>query len=860
MQLFERRAEWIWRRRGLSKLPFSGEAPPYEEETNRYVYFRKAFQLESPVIRATIYASADGRYQLFINGQLVGRGPARCSPAFQTVDPYPSPWSGHTSDLTPYLRPGRNVVAALVHSYGRPTAWYELPQWEQARAFGCGGFFLQGDVVTTAGTVRLDTDSSWRYLLAEAWQRDTPGCSLGFVEVYDARRAPQGWMEADFDDSTWDMAEVLRVPARNFAGDVVPFPMLVPRDIPPLFEEVRFPQAVLSCGEVINAPETATVSEQLAREAIGELNRCRVKDIEALLADEGEAEIATADGRSVSVVIDFGEIVSGRVRFDLDGPAGARVDFTYGERLEPDGRVRMNVGIPGFDDTPQAHRYVLRDGPQTWEQFEWAGFRYLQFTCRDCSRPLRVRSVSVNSTTYPVTERGRFACSDELLNRLWQVGANTLRLCMHDAYEDCPSREQRQWVGDAYVQMLVNFAAFGDSRLAARLLRQVAQSQQPDGLTMMAAPGDFAASSFLNIPDFCLYWVLELGRYVEYTGDTAIVGELYPSLLKAIAWFERHLDEEHLLADVPHWVFIDWAELDKRGQVTALNAQFVVALRTAARLIELADVASQAVVGHYRRLADRIAASINGLLWDEARGVYVDARHHGVQSRRVSQQANAMVIAFDVAPPERWQRILLYILDDERLVLTRTGDADTTEVPFDEEQNVVMAQPFCMHHLHRALSKAGLYSELLDNIRRRWGAMVQDGETTFRETWQLHDITSKCHAWAATPTFDLSSEVLGVTPGTPGFGRVRIAPQPADLAWAEGCFPTPHGDVRVTWQRADGRFELSVEVPEGTEAEVMLPESHDGSWQRVELDGQVAARGALLLGSGVHRVSAYYCP
>jgi len=844
MRRFNRRAEWIWRYRGLGESSFLDATPPYAEEANRYVYFRKVFEIEGQVSEAAVHISADGRYQLFVNGQLVGRGPARCNPAWQYVDP---------CDLTPYLRSGRNVVAALVHSYGRPTSWYELPLWEPARAFGCGGFFLQGDVITAAGAVRLDTDDSWRYLVSEAWQRDAPVGSLGFVEIYDARRAPVGWTEIGFDDSGWEAAEVLRVPGRNFTADIVPFPVLVPRDIPSLFEEIRFPQAVLSYGEVVNAPEAPEIATQLAQETIGKLEHCQVKGIEALLNDDGAAEIVTTEDRSVSIVIDFGGIVTGYVRLDIDGPAGVVVDFTYGERLEADGRVHMAEGIPGFDVRP-AHRYVLREGLQVWERFEWSGFRYLQATFRNCVRPLRVRSIGVNFTCYPVEDRGQFACSDDLLNRIWQAGANTLRLCMHDAYEDCPSREQRQWIGDAYVEAMVNYAAFGDSHLMAKLLRQVAQSQRADGMTMMSTPGDFSAASFTNIPDYCLYWIMGLGRYVEYVGDTTIVGELYPSVVKAVGWFERYLNEEDLLTNVPHWIFIDWAELDKSGQVTALNAQLVAALRVVAELARIVGIPRDAE--QYEALADRVATAINEYLWDEERGVYVDARRDGLQSHRISQQANAAVIAFDVAPRERWSRIFSTILDEERLVLTRSGNRETRLVSFDEERNVVLAQPFYSHHLHRALSKAGLHGAMLDNIRRRWGRMVEGGESTFWETWQLEAITSKCHAWAATPTYDLSTEVLGVAPITPGFRRFRVAPQPVDLEWARGIFPSPHGDIAVAWQWVEDHFELSVEVPEGTEAEVVLPEREGKCWQEVMVDGRPIPMGDLTLGPGTYQIIA----
>lgn len=814
----QRRAEWVWRQRGVHPIPFGVSGFAAADEQNRYVYFRRTFTLKHPAQVAQALVSADGHYQLYVNGHLVGRGPARCHPAQQQADPY---------DLLPYLQAGQNVIAALSHSYGKLTAWYELPQWEHALAFGCGGFFLQGEIETQGGeTVLLDTDNTWLHLESSAWERAVPSGSLGFIERYDIRQEPVGWNTLDYDDSDWQPAEILRVPGRQFAGDIVPFPLMTQRDIPAMREGLANPAAIPSLGEVQNAPPAEHIAVLFDAEPLLPLTHCSVSasgqnvNIPLVRGNSGAdfpgLTITTTPGYGVSFVIDFGRIVTGRIRFDVSAPDGAVLDYTHSERLHPDGRVHIHQGIPTFD-VPQAHRVTLRDGRQTWEAFEWAGFRYVQITARGCEKPLTLHTVQINHSGYPVEARGQFACSDDLLNRVWAVGANTVRLCMHDAYVDCPSREQRQWMGDGYVQMQVNFAAFGDTQLAARLLRQIAGSQMPDGLLMMCTPGDFSRYQFLNIPDFTLYWIMTLWRYVEYSGDIDLARELFSTLVHAVSWFERYLNEESLLTDVPYWVFVDWAELDKKGQVTALNAHFVAALDAAARLARLIQEKEQAA--HYETLAAWTSESINRHLWDEARGVYVDARG----SQRLSQQANAAVIAFEVAPPERWPRILDAILDEKRLVLTRTGEEIPVTPPFDESRNIAVAQPFYAHHLHRALGKAGRLDALLDHIRERWGALVEAGDDTFRETWQITELTSLCHGWSSTPTFDLSTEVLGITPLALGFRRFRVAPHPAGLTWAKGTFPTIHGDIAVAWRLEDGRFSLSLTVPEGTEAEVELP-------------------------------------
>ncbi len=840
MAEFERRADWVWRQRELGSLPFGTSTPRTAEEANRYVYFRKTFELGELPTQAPVFASADGRYQLYVNGRLVGRGPARCSPAWQSMDRY---------ELRPYLHPGRNVVAALVHSYGRNTAWYELPSWEHARAFGCGGFFLQGDVLRADGDVTvLDTDTSWRYLESSAWEREAPSGSLGFLEIYDARRAPAGWIEVEFNDSSWNTAQVLRVPGFNGSSDVVPFPVMVPRKIPQLVEEDGYPRRIVVVGEVTTA-EGSEIASLFAQEILEEPATCRALNLEALISREGTCRVQTTRPRSLSVVLDFGETVVGRIFLKLLASEGSIVDFTYGERLEKDGRVHLHRGIPGFDVRP-AHRLVLREGEQTFESFELAGFRYLQLTIRQAASPLEIKSVKVKKSVYPVKPQGSFDCSDPLLTLLWQTGRNTVHLCMQDGYIDCPSREQRQWL-DGYLHALVNYVAFGDALLIANLLRQIGQSQRPDGITMMAAPGDFAASSFTNIPEFCLYWILAIGEYIKHVGDPTLVTELYPSVVKAVGWFERFVNHEKLLTSLPHWLFVDWAELDKRGQVTAINAQFVAALRVAASLARLAGCSGDA--RRFGRLSREVRAAINLHLWDGKRGVYVDARNRGVKSRRVSQQSNAAAIAFEVAPQKRWPRILATILDEKRLVLTRTGASDPNPPGlFDEESKVALAQPFYSHFLHRALSKAGFHQALLDNIRLRWGQMVAGGETTFWETWQLNPITSKCHGWSSTPTYDLSTEVLGITPSAPGFAEIQVAPRPVDLSWAKGVYPTPHGNVEIDWYRRDDRLEVSLTTPQ--RARFVLPEG----WERLEVDGVLVGDGSAVLEPGSYQIAAQH--
>jgi hypothetical protein len=394
---------------------------------------------------------------------------------------------------------------------------------------------------------------------------------------------------------------------------------------------------------------------------------------------------------------------------------------------------------------------------------------------------------------------------------------------MHDGFEDCPSREQRQWIGDAYVETLVNYACFGDTKLTAKLIRQVAQSQMRDGMTQMATPSDISSRWAPYIVDYCLSWIMITGEYILHIGDEAILADVFPSIANAVGWFERHIGRDGLLVDPPGWIFIDWAEVDKRGSSGALNALLVMALRHAVMMAE--SYGARRLASRWRTLADSIGEVLNARLWDEQRGVYVDALVAGERSRRVSQHTNAALIAAGVPPRERWDAMLDYVMDPARLKVTSTQMfAEPEQVAIDAEHEVVLAQPFFMHFVHRALAAAGRFDQIIANIRERWSPMLDEGGTdTLWEHWHGRD--SRCHAWSATPTYDLSREVLGVYPVTPGFARFRVQPQTAGLAWARGVYPSAKGDIPVEWTRGSNSFKIDVDVPDCSEAEVVLPVS-----------------------------------
>ncbi|MCX7028437.1 MAG: hypothetical protein NT061_13350 [Spirochaetes bacterium] len=350
------------------------------------------------------------------------------------------------------------------------------------------------------------------------------------------------------------------------------------------------------------------------------------------------------------------------------------------------------------------------------------------------------------------------------------------------------------------MQGLLSHVTCSDPRLARKAIVQAAQTQGPEGMVAMASTSDIGAEWRTYIPDYALYWILSIGDYFDYSGDRTIFDDTFPAVAKALGWFMPWLDVSGLLADVPGWVFVDWSEkLDKKGEVLALNALFAAALRAGARVAE--GVGAMPFAERWRTLASSVAAAAAARLWDEKRGVYADCRSEAGLSPVVSQQANVVAIAFGVAPRDRWDRVFGYMLDEGRVKLTKAWRWDE-ERAFDPEKDVVLA-------------RAGRVDDLLSNIRKGWEPMLADGGGTFWESWQLTEATSRCHAFSATPVYDLSTYVLGLRPTAPGFASFEVHPWFGNLAWAEGSMPTPAGPISLAWRRESGAIALELIVPEG---------------------------------------------
>ncbi|MFH0963830.1 MAG: alpha-L-rhamnosidase N-terminal domain-containing protein [Planctomycetota bacterium] len=744
---------WIWH-------------PAHRRTSNCFVYFRRAFWLSrlDEVKRAELHASANAIYRLYVNGVEIGSGPSPSTPDVAYYDTY---------NVAKHLRRGKNVIAALVYAYGPE------PRGVLHQRGGAGRFTFALEIARGGrDPLVIGSDSSVRCLLAPQYRRKTASISwhLGeYKEVVDLRKAPQGWEKPDFDDSRWRRASVLSSASsdRRVA--------LTPREIPFMASRVVLPRNAYAIGyghtydcsrdpfwEIVGAESLASgfASSGLGGNLpiVGPFPKCIVRPI--------------ATGGDPTLVLDFGRLVNGRLLVDLIGPAGARVRVGYGESL----------------NVTYVDSYVTRRGVNEIRPFGRRHARYLFLTFSDFKRPIEVSRVAFEFLAYPVRRVGSFRSSDPLLDRVYELCADTAELCMHDHFEDCPWREQSLYAGDVHVEGLASAALFGDTRLARKCLRNFAATQRRDGAIAPIGPRWDGRNVLL---DYVAHYVLALRNYCLISGDLALGRKLFSSAVRAVEYYLAHRNKRGLIEFAltkSNVLFIDWFGGERPAENPVLHALVAGACDAVADLAGWLGRAADARA--FRREAARVREAVNRWFLDRRRGLYRDSRK-GAGPRSFSTRANAILALYSAPSASVARKIRAFIRSEGVQGLPKT--------------------PYFNFFVGAALGSLGAVDDMLWLVRSYWGEMVDRGAVACWEAFdpvsppgRLPDkMWSLCHAWSAGPGYLLPTYVLGVTPVEPGWRTVSFRPHLGDLAFAEGAIPTPLGVARVTL-RAGRRPRLSL--------------------------------------------------
>jgi len=479
-----------------------------------------------------------------------------------------------------------------------------------------------------------------------------------------------------------------------------------------------------------------------------------------------------------SMLVDFGKETFGKVIAEKVIGKG-KLKLFYGETKQ---EALAGVLAETYDYIDVNTETALNDTTET------RAFRFINAVW---DKTVNIDNISALYEYLPVQSRGSFECSDSLINQIYRTSLYTLHLNTREFHLDGIKRDRWVWSGDAYQSYLMNFYTFFDQEVNKR--------------TINALRGHDPVETHINtILDYSFYWMIGIYDNYFYSGDTSFVRQVYPRMKTLMEFCIGRANKNGFVEGLPgDWVFIDWAPIEKSGEVSFEQLLFCRSLETMAKCAELVNDRQDAE--RYSKLSASLKQKITDTFWSDRKEAFLHSRVNGVLSQEVTRYTNMFAILFDYVDSQKKQMIKEnVILNDSVLKITT---------------------PYMKFYELAALCEINEKEKVMQFVKDYWGGMIKLGATTI---WEAYDPAqtgddhyamygrpfgkSLCHAWGANPVYLFGKYLLGVKPLSPGYKSYLVEPSLAGLQWIKGKVPTPDGNIEVY---ADKKI-MKVKTVEGT--------------------------------------------
>ncbi len=488
-------------------------------------------------------------------------------------------------------------------------------------------------------------------------------------------------------------------------------------------------------------------------------------------------------------VFDMGQNISGYIRLHAKGTAGKTYFIRYAEMCREDHSLANDRLSRFFSESPfQTDVFICSGKEMVWSpRFAYHGFRYIEIEGIDSPDEVGVEAVFVHQA---VPARTEFACSDEILTRLFSAGRYSCYSNMFYLLSDCPTREKLGWTNDAHMSAEQLLTDFEIERLLKKWLIDIYDAMREDG----ALPG------IVPTPGWGYHWgngPLADGALFELPYRIWLhTADMLP-LVESLPYFERYLSYLKTQEDPNGWVAFglgDWATAGNRDDIPVpfVNA---VLIEKFCRIAALA--ASLAGDTDLQTNYDRQA-----LHWREKLlSAYLEPNGRC----KLNKQAAVAILIYHGL----YHRLEPLKGQLQELVLERDYHHDCGILGLRclfEALNMCGLQEYAYRILHAAGIPSFCY----------W---LEQGATTLWEWWAMYppsgEYNSRNHHMHSNFMSWIIKTVLGITHDKTAVGLPELSVAPfffEGLEWAEGSYRIDGGSLSVHWERMEGKIKLCLSL------------------------------------------------
>jgi hypothetical protein len=680
------------------------------------------------------------------------------------------PWSQYNKtlyaqefDITSLLQPGKNAWGVMLGNsfwyVGRANDTMRYVKTDAMPDFSGGYPYL----VWLEARIRTADGRETVITSDGSWKWENGPLTFSHIyagEDFDARLVPAGWDTPAFEDRSWQTVRTVPPP---------------PARIEPY------------TGPAIKAFEVFTPTR---------------------VAYPGQGECTYV----------FPQNCSALLRFTVRGAAGKTIRFKPCEYMDSTGRVQFTYTWGTGKDI--WHDYTLSGSGEEHHQtlFCYVGCQYVGVTGavpEGHPNPTGLPTIASLELVHvradcPVA--GEFACSSPLQNGAFRLIDWSIRSNLSYVATDCPHREKNGWQEQNWHMARAICYRFNAHALYSKIARDVRDAQLSDGHIPTNCPNYLVGvpphGYWNEAPEWGVSGVLLPWHLYEWYGDTLALGAAFESMRRYVDYLSSQAKDGIINSNLGDWYDYGHGKGDGPSQWTPNEVS-----ATAIWALGAQTVARAAVILGKTDDADRYGKLFRQIRSDFQRRFY-DPSTHTVANNGSCQAAHSAALCIGLVPEQDREDVLQAIVDDLQRREWQQTVGEVMQVFFVR----ALAEGGRNDVLHRVYAREG---------RGGYGYMVHQGLTTLPESWDARPGTgnSMNHFMLGHLMEWHFAYVAGIRqqPGSIGWRRVLIAPNPGPLTSASASFTVAAGTIRVRWTRKGSGFSLTATVPPGVEAVALLP-------------------------------------
>jgi alpha-L-rhamnosidase len=530
-------------------------------------------------------------------------------------------------------------------------------------------------------------------------------------------------------------------------------------------------------------------------------------------------------------VFDFGQNFAGWPQLNLTTavPPGTVVRMSPAEGLQASGNGMINQGSLGPSGGRGLNMFntytAAGGGPETWRpDLQYFGMQFLEVRGLPEGYPVTTDLITGFRLTADLPVSGTVTTSNERINRIHRMAQYSFYSNMMTVFTDCPGREKQSYPAD---YTMVMGAIERSSDLASYLRGHMRHFAEGQSMADTPIRGNIG----LKVPVHDVGFGGNFGSEINWGNGIiyvpAFLYELYGDLDTAATYYdEMVLYHDYVMRQldgagtrIVNAGLSDWVSAQQTSGLITGTWGYYVMTEKLATLAELTGRDEDAA--EYAALAEEIKAAFNARFYNSDLKLYAaDGGSGGING--ATQVAQAVALDAGLAPEVDREAILDYLVDN--MYAFQSGDGH----PHFSGGTVGLAPTV------RALTDGGrddvIWDALQSDTQPSYGFFMQptntnpDGFTTVGEQWgrgasRNHMILAQIEEW-----FHEGLAGIREAEGSTQYRELVIKPRlVGDISFVKGSYRSPQGLIRSEWVKDVDRFDLTVEIPANTSAEVWVP-------------------------------------